>query len=347
MSKIVIYGSYGYTGNLIAELCSAKKLPAVLSGRNEQKLQEQSQRTKLPYQAVSLNDKVALENLLEKATLVLHCAGPFEHTARPMMEACLATKTHYVDITGEIKVFELAAALDKKFKNAEIMALPGGGFDVVPSDCMAAFLKSELPDATELKLAIRMKGRISHGTATTMVENIGEGGAVRKNGRITRVPAGYKSTKVDFGDGKKRDVTTIPWGDISTAWHSTKIPNIEVYAAIPAKAFRLSRWFGWILATGPFQKFLKKKIKSQPAGPSEKERQTGKSFVWGEAKNESGKTVSAIHDCPEGYTLTALTAVLIGEKILNGKFKTGFQTPSLAYGADLILEIDGAKRIIN
>lgn len=345
-SSFLIYGSYGYTGNLIVELCKKRGFRPVLAGRNAEKLEQQSEITGFDYVVIDLADSSQLEEELEKHDVILHCAGPFEHTALPVLKACLATKTHYVDITGEIKVFELAASMSKAFEDAGVMALPGGGFDVVPSDCLAAFLKSRMPDATDLKLAIRMVGRISHGTATTMIENIGEGGAVRKNGKIIRVPAAYKSTHVDFGNGKLKEVTTIPWGDISTAWHSTGIPNIEVYAAIPSKALKMGRWFGWLLATAPFQKFLKKKIKQKPAGPDENERKTGRSFVWGSASNEKGEKVTAVHQCPEGYALTAETALLITEKILDGNFKPGFQTPSRAYGYDLILEIEGVKRVV-
>ena len=47
---------------------------------------------------------------------------------------------------------------------------------------------------------------------------------------------------------------------------------------------------------------------------------------------------------PEGYTITALAALNIAQKILDGNFKTGFQTPAKAYGADLVLEIEGVQR---
>src|SRR5436190_8984048 len=166
-----------------------------------------------------------------------------------MVEACLRNKKHYTDITGEISVFETSAASDKKAKDAGIMLMPGVGFDVVPSDCLARHLKDRLPTATRLTLAFYGMGRISHGTQATMVMNVGKGGAIRKDGKITPVPAAWKTREIDFGDVKKTAVT-IPWGDVATAYYSTGIPNIEVFTVIPDKALqvmKLSAYVGNIL----------------------------------------------------------------------------------------------------
>ena len=224
------------------------------------------------------------------------------------------------------------------------MIMPGVGFDVVPSDCLAKHLKDKLSSATNLTLAFYGMGRISHGTQATMTMNVGKGGAIRKNGAITPVPAAYKTRKIDFGEVQKTGVT-IPWGDVATAFYSTGIPNIEVYTIMPEsnlKMLKMSRYIGWLLATKPFQNYLQKQIPA--GGPSDEERAKGKTYLWGEASDESGNKIEARQQGPEGYTLTALTALNIAEKILNGNFCTGFQTPAKCYGADLILEIDGVTR---
>ncbi len=116
--------------------------------------------------------------------------------------------------------------------------MPGVGFDVVPSDCLARYLKDQLPEAVDLTLAFYGLGRISHGTQTTMTMNIGKGGAIRKNGKITPVPAAYMEQEIDFGDVKKVGVT-IPWGDVSTAYYTTGIPNIKVFTVVPQKQITL------------------------------------------------------------------------------------------------------------
>jgi short subunit dehydrogenase-like uncharacterized protein len=342
----LIYGANGYTGELTARLAADAGLTPILAGRREAPVRAVAERYGFEARVASLEDPAALDALLDDVRVVLHCAGPFSRTSKPMLDACLRTQTDYLDITGEIEVFEAAAARDAACKEAGIMAMPGTGFDVVPSDCLAAYLAAEMPDATHLSLAICGLGAISHGTATTAAENLGRGGAVRRKGRITPVPVAHKTRKIDFGRGPKTAVT-IPWGDISTAWHSTRIPNIDVYMAVPpstARSMRLSRFMGPLLRAGVVQNLVKGWIDRKLTGPDDDQRARGGSWVWGEARNDAGKTITARLSGPEGYTLTALTSLEIVRRVLSGERHEGYQTPSSAYGPDLVTAIEGIER---
>jgi len=344
MKTFLIYGANGYTGELITRFAVERGMKPILAGRNAEKIESLAKQYDMPFRVFGLDDKEKLDAELREVEFVLHCAGPFSLTSKTMVEACLRNKKHYLDITGEIAVFEAMARLDKKANEAGIMIMPGVGFDVVPSDCLAKHLKDTLPGATNLTLAFYGMGRISHGTQATMTMNVGKGGAIRKNGEITSVPAAYKTREIDFGEVKKTGVT-IPWGDVSTAFYSTGIPNIEVYTVMPAsnlKMLKLSRYIGWLLATKPAQNYLQKQIPT--GGPNDKERAQGKTYLWGEVTDEKGNKVESRLQGMEGYTMTALTALKIAEKILDGNFCTGFQTPAKCYGADLILEIEGVER---
>jgi short subunit dehydrogenase-like uncharacterized protein len=340
----IIYGAYGYTGELIVELCAEKGLKPILSGRSEEKLRPLAEKLGFEYIAAETDQLSKLDEAASRSVLILNCAGPFTRTIKQMVKYCLEKGLHYTDITGEITVFEIAASFDKVAKEKRIMLMPGTGFDVVPSDCLAAFLKTQLPDAVDLKLAFKGTGGLSHGTATTMVENIGAGGAIRKDGKITPVPYGYKTWQVDFYKGPEL-TATIPWGDVSTAWYSTGIPNIEVYTAMPPgqlRSMKMGNYLGWLLKTPFVNNILKKQIK--PGGPSSEKRAKSASYLYGEVFNAKGEKKKASLKTLDGYTLTAVTAVLIAEKILKGNFKSGFATPSLAYGADLIMEVPGTER---
>jgi short subunit dehydrogenase-like uncharacterized protein len=342
----LLYGASGYTGELIARLAVERGMKPILAGRDKSKFASLAAELSLESREFGLDQPDSIDDAIRDVQVVMHCAGPFSRTYRQMAEACLRTGVHYLDITGEIEIFEALAARNEQAKAGGVMLMPGTGFDVVPTDCLAAHLKQRLPTATHLALVIKSKGRISQGTATTMVENIGRGGALRQDGRITLVPAAAKTRVVEF-NGKPNTVTLFPWGDVATAYHSTGIPNVEVYFAIPASMRRMiksSRYIGGLLTTGPVQRFLKKRIKAGPAGPSEEERRTGKTTIWGEVTDASGgRAVSRLYT-GEGYALTAQTAVKILEKVLAGNVRTGFSTPSLAYGPDLILEIEGVRR---
>lgn len=343
-NTFLIYGANGYTGELITRYAAERGMHPLLAGRNRAAIENLGKKYGLEYRVFSLDEAEKLNSALCEVDMVLHCAGPFSVTSRPMVEACLRNRKHYADITGEISVFEACAALDQRAKAAGIMIMPGVGFDVVPSDCLARHLKDRLPSATKLELAFYGIGRISHGTRATMTMNIGQGGAIRREGTITRVPAAWRTREIDFGEVKKTGVT-IPWGDVSTAYYSTGIPNIEVYTVVPksaVKAMKLSRYLGWLLAAGPVQKYLQGKI--PPGGPSDEERAKGKTLLWGRACDDSGNCVESRMSGPDGYTITAEGALIIVDKILSGSYIPGYQTPAKAYGANLALEIEGSFR---
>jgi len=341
----LIYGANGYTGELITRFAADRGMKPIIAGRNEAAIKSIAEKYGFEYRTFALDETEKLDAALNEVAMVLHCAGPFSLTSKAMGEACLRTKTHYTDITGEIAVFEACAAADQKAKDAGIMVMPGVGFDVVPSDCLAMHLKDRLPSATYLTLAWYGLGRMSHGTQATMTMNVGKGGAVRRDGKIMPVPAAWRTREIDFGNGVVKTGVTIPWGDVSTAYHSTGIPNIEVYSVIPGDGIRLmkiSRYLGWLLATKFVQKYLQRNI--PPGGPSDHERMRGKTLLWGEATDGDGNRVEARMQAPEGYTVTAIAALNIAEKIMAGNFTPGYQTPAKAYGADLILEIPGVER---
>ncbi len=347
-NQFLLYGANGYTGKLIAKLAATYNLQPLLAGRTEANIKPLANELQLPYRIIDLDDKAALENALSEVTLVLHAAGPYVYTAKQMIEACLQTGVHYIDINGDISVFEMLKKYDAAAKEKNIMVMPGVGFDVVPTDSIALQLKNKMPGASLLKLAFAsIGGGLSHGTATTMTGKIGEGGAVRENGKIVKKPLGQKGMWVNFGT-KRLFVMTIPWGDISTAYTTTGIPNIETYTGITPKVYRILKFqwaFNWLLRTGVVRNIIKKKIKARPAGPSDEQRQKSSSLVWGEASNTSGKKITICISCLDGYTLTAHSGLLISKKILEGSFKSGYQTPAGCYGENLIMEVPGTKII--
>ncbi len=346
-NRFLLYGANGYTGELIARYASQYHLQPILAGRRKETIESLANRLDLPFRVFDLDDKEALYTALKEVKLVVHAAGPFQFTAKQMVEACLHTGTHYLDINGDISIFELIKRYDEAAKKAGIMLLPGAGFDVVPTDCLALQLKKLLPGAVSLQIAFAtLGGALSHGTATTMATKLGEGGAVRRDGKIIRVPLGQKGMWVDFGV-KKLFVMSIPWGDISTAYFSTGIPNIETYTGIAPKAYKILKLqplFNWLLRTNWIRNYIKNKINQRPAGPGDEQRDKATCLVWARVTDTTGKTSTVRLSGPEGYTLTTFSTLLIAQKVLTGNFTSGYQTPASAFGEDLVLEIPGVKR---
>jgi len=348
-NTFLLYGANGYTGELIARFANQYNLKPILAGRRKEVIEPMAIRLNLPYRVFDINDTTALQAALKEVKAVINAAGPFQFTARQMIEGCLQTGTHYLDINGDISVFEMIKRYDEAAKKAGIILLPGAGFDVVPTDCVAFHLKKLLPDAVALKLAFAsLGGGLSHGTAITMATKLGEGGAVRKSGKIVRTPLGQKGMWVDFGL-KKLFVMSIPWGDISTAYVTTGIPDIETYTGMSKKTFNLLKFqflFNWLLRTNFVRNYIKKKINQKPAGPSDEQRNKAIGFVWGQATNADGKSATIRLKGPEGYTLTAHSTLIIVQKILNGNYTTGYQTPAKVYGENLVMEVPGMERVI-
>jgi len=346
--SFLIYGASGYTGKLIIELSVKKGLKPVLAGRTEAKIKPLAEKLGLEYLIFGLDktDEVVLN--LAKFSLVLNCAGPFSRTAKPMVEACIVSKTHYLDITGEIEVFEMIKSFDVKAKSTGIILMPGVGFDVVPTDCLAKYLSEKLPDATNLELAFTsVGGSISHGTVTTMIESLGNKGFTRENGIMISKPTGYKGKLIDFGSLKQFAIT-IPWGDVSTAYSTTGIPTIETYAGASKTAYYLMKFqflFNPILRTKFVKNLLQKYVDDKISGPNENHFQNGKSLIYGKVINTKGQTVEARIETLEGYRLTAEASVLITEKVLDLKGVSGYQTPAGLFGHKLILEIQGSKLV--
>lgn len=340
--RFLIYGATGYTGKLVARTAKALGMHPLLGGRNEARLKSVAGQHGFDFRAFDLSDTATLESVLNEVDVVLHIAGPFSQTSKPMLDACIRTGTHYLDITGEIDVFEACAACDAAAKTAGVMVLPGVGFDVVPSDCLAAHMKARMPDATELSLSISGLTSMSRGTAKTGVESIGRGTRVRRDGSIIALKVPPR-TNVDFGQGV-RPAIGMGWGDVSTAFHSTGILAITVYFEASPELEQMAGLSGfkrWVASLGFMQRRLKAQVDQMPEGPTDTERRAGHSILIGEAVNAAGDRVVSRLTTPEGYTLTAMTSLEIVRRTLSGEVHPGFQTPSLAYGADFITEFDG------
>lgn len=341
----VIYGANGYTGELVAREAVRRGLRPTLAGRNAARIGALAADLGLEARSFTLDDPAAIRDAIAGHRLVLHCAGPFSVTSEPMLRACLDAGVHYLDITGEISVFEYAHQQAEAARKADVVLAPGVGFDVVPSDCLAASLVEALPAATRLLLAFEAGGGPSPGTAKTSIEGLAMGGRIRRDGRLEPVPLAWKTRRVPFAHGE-RTAVTIPWGDVYTAYISTGIPDIEVYMAVPpstAGHLRRLRWLRRVLGAGPVQSFLKRRVERAVSGPSEATREKTRSELWGEVSSADGRRASATMTTPNGYDLTVTAALGVVAHLLANDVEGGFYTPSLLMGAGFAATLPGVE----
>ncbi|WP_435179582.1 saccharopine dehydrogenase family protein [Halorussus sp. AFM4] len=344
--ELLIYGSYGYTGDLVAREAVAEGLTPVLAGRSAEDVERQATDLGLDHRVFSLEHPEVVERRVAEFSAVLNCAGPFSETAEPLYSACLNAGTDYLDIAGEIDVLEAIAGRDAEAEATGVTLLPAVGFDVVPTDCLAGYLARQLESPNRLTLAIDGLGTFSPGTVKSIAEGLTRPGAVRRGGEIRTVPAAWRTRELDFGGGPKTAVT-VPWGDVSSAFYTTGIPNIETYATVPeyaatvmAKTGPLASVFG----LGPVQEALKTLADAVVSGPTAEERARSESRIWGEVENADGERFAAKMRTPDTYDVTAATAVESARRVVDGDVEPGFHTPASAFGPDYALEFDGVER---
>jgi saccharopine dehydrogenase (NAD+, L-lysine-forming) len=334
----MIYGATGYTGKLIAETCAKRGLRPVLAGRSDE--------TRRLAESLGLESRVfPLEeaaNGIAGMKAVLHCAGPFSRTSRTMLDACLRARASYLDITGEIDVFEAVHARSAEIAAAGVAAIPGVGFDVVPTDCLASMLKTKLPGATRLELAFRSTGRSSRGTTRTMIEGMGNPSKVRRGGKITAITHASVAREVEFREGRSEHAVAIPWGDVSTAFHSTGIPDITVYVPLPRSRVPALRALAFYGRSALVRKLLTRLADRFVRGPSAEELKTGRCLLFGEVTDAGGRVERLRLETPDGYQLTVDAAIAAVERVVQENLR-GALTPSRAFGAEFALSLPGVR----
>jgi short subunit dehydrogenase-like uncharacterized protein len=345
-TRFLLYGATGFVGAEIARRAVRQGLQPIVAGRDRERIASLASELGVEPRAFALEDSAKLDAALREVPVVLHCAGPYVFTSKQMADGCLRCGTHYLDITGEIPVYEALAARDAEARARSVMLLPGVGFDVVPTDCLALYLKQRLPSARSLTLAFHSRGPagLPPGTLNTMLTLLPHGDRVRRDGRLVPPPLGSHTRLIDFGRGPVR-VTMITWGDVFMAYYSTGIRNITVYTVIPAA-------LSWQLAAmrrlrALFRLAVVRSLvrRAMPTGSTPDQRARTNMTVWGEVRDDDGRVASARMQGPEaGVEWTAACALAAVRRVLSGNAPLGFQTPAKAYGADFVLETAGVIR---
>jgi saccharopine dehydrogenase (NAD+, L-lysine-forming) len=338
----MVYGANGFTGRALAKLAEQTGQRPVLAGRSVARILPLAEELGLDHVIVDPVDTSGLHAALAGVTVVANCAGPFSQTAGPLVDACLATTTHYVDITGEVDVFESIYARAAEAERAGVVLLPGAGFDVVPTDCLAAILAAKLPEATELELAFTLSGGFSPGTVKTALEGIGVGGRARVDGELQSVPLAHRQTIAEFSSGP-RQVTAIPWGDLSSAYRTTGIPNITTYTLLPGSDLinRSQQFLGPLLRMPAVQRAGMSLVDRWITGPSEERQANSKRCeVWGRVSGPGKHYASGTVSTPAGQLFTVDAVLHAVRRLLGGEVSAGAHTPSSAFGSDFLADLD-------
>jgi short subunit dehydrogenase-like uncharacterized protein len=344
---IVVYGATGFTGRLVVPALLAAGIEVVVAGRNADRLRRVAASAGVPFRVARLENPAELDAAFGDADVVLNVAGPFVETARPVIEACLRSRVHYLDVSGELISFLMAQRYDAQAKERGIMLMPGAGFVIVPSDCLAAHLTRRMRDATSLRLGLSHVDLVSRGTMRAMFSMVRRDVTIRRHGALTSVPAGHLEREIDYGGGPRMSVA-ISWADVATAYQTTGIPNTEAYAEVGSlvrDAYQLGAWSAELLRVPPWRWAVDLLADGWPEGPSAEQRLDGRRSITVEVENGGRWSCVSRLELPDGYTVTPPIAAGVVSRVLSGQVVRGFTTPGGLFGPDFILEIEGVERI--
>jgi short subunit dehydrogenase-like uncharacterized protein len=340
MKSWLLYGAYGYTGTLIAREAKDRKHDVVLAGRSSEKLIPIAEELSLDYVIFDLKNEELVFNTIKDYDLIFNAAGPFKYTSPPIVKSCLKSSTNYLDITGEIPVFEQNFKYDSQARENHISIISGVGFDVVPTDCLAEYVSKKLQNPTSLDIGIASISELSPGTLKTMLEYNNTNPLVRRNGEL--IPLEKRDIRtIQFSD-QERPVGPATWGDLSTAYRTTGIPNISTYLFMPKmkvsplKSTGVS--FNEMISNEEAKNKVFNWIGKNVHGPNEARRQTNRCYIWASVHNDAGRIEQAWLETMESYRFTAVAGVRCVERVFDLHPK-GALTPALAFGADFVLEI--------
>jgi len=319
MNTLLIYGATGYTGRMAAQRAKALGLPFEIAGRNRQHLVDLAAQLDVPWRVFEAGPDSAQS--LAGIRVLLNFAGPFAHTAPALMAACIEAGVDYLDITAEINVYRLAEGLGADAAASGVMLLPGVGWDVVPTDSLAAHIARRVANPVALSIALQVLGSMSRGSAMSVSEIIGAGVLTRIDGELVPTPDA-QPRHFDFGDGPV-SCAPLSFGDLVTAWHSTRIPNIAMFVHVAGDAFPEGD------------------LSQLPDGPSAQERDANRARAVAQVTDADGSVLRSVIETVNGYTFTPLAAVEAARRVLDGDRQAGFATPASVFGVDFASTIAG------
>lgn len=342
-----IYGAYGYTGRLLVEEAVKRGHRPILAGRDAAKLKKLASKYGLEFEVYSVEDREKLRRSAAKTDLIYNLAGPYNDTLEPIIGACLAEKTNYFDLTGDIKMYEKMFEYDKAARKAGVALISGVGFDVVATECLAKYVSDKVGGAETLEVGMLAVTNPSAGTFKQTMEILPKGSARFSNGKLERIPLGDGAKKLNFGVGEYKSIP-IPVGELISARRSTGADNIAIYLAMDKAVSIIAKPLLKALGAGASLDFGKKALQKigdiVMSGPSKEQNLKTKAYARATAVSKSGKTASALLITPEAYYFTVLAGINAVGQIFIGKPK-GALTPSQAFGADFPLSVERVERI--
>ena len=361
---IVVFGATGFTGALTAEYLAGVTGAGrwAIAGRSREKLQAVRERLSrdVPVIVADVGDPASLRALAESTRVVITTVGPYIHYGEPVVAACAAAGTHYVDLTGEPEFVDLMwLRHHEQAERTGAKLVHSCGFDSIPYDLGALYTVNALPEDVPIKLEgfVRVGGTFSGGTLHSAVHIM----ARLRQGR--QVAAQRKRLEAHSDGRRVRGVTGLPRHDDTAGGWLIPAPTIDPVTVLRSAraldrygpdfsyghyivAKRLPVAAGLVAGVGgvvalaqlPPTRNLLLKLKDPGDGPSPEER--AKAFFTVRFRGEGGgrRIVTEVTGGDPGYGETskmlAQSALCLAHDDLPQR--AGQLTPAVAMGQTLI-----------
>ncbi|WP_169829124.1 saccharopine dehydrogenase family protein [Tsuneonella mangrovi] len=341
---VLLYGATGFTAQKILEEI-AGTMPLVIAGRDAERVAEVADRFHLPWCAFDLSDHATIVDALDGASVVLNAAGPYLDTAIRMADACIEAGCHYLDLAGEWPVFGQLLAHDEAAREAGVMLLPGMGLTIAASDCLLKRAVETWPDTVKFYIGFSCLHAVSAGSVASAARVFDADLVVRRDGELVPVPAGSLVRAFDFA-GRLSEATAMTWADVVTCELSTGVRSIETFTEQPwwhRSSYRMAGLTARVTGAGPWRSLGAATSKIWPEEPpGGLPEGTGYTLVVEAHDRWRRPRVIRMHVL-DGYSASALTSAEALHRIRDGQVQPGFQTPSLVFGSDFIVQAGAAE----
>lgn len=341
---IVVYGATGYSGRLVCEELLRSGTPFAIAGRSRDRLlalQRELGRPDLPLLAAGLDDAAALHRMAEKARVVLSCAGPFSRCGKPVQDAALSARSHFLDITGEHPYMLASYRRDEEARSCGVALINGVGFDVVPTDAAAALAAEALGErpVERVRIAFAVRGGPSLGTLRSILGTLPDGLSYTEGQWVPEAVGQHlweAPLPQPFG---RRTCISVPWGDLVTAPRTTGARRVQTFFAVPAAAVPAVRLATAALGSTLLRDLLRRGLDLLPEGPTAPQRARARSAVVAEALAQDGQVQLCWVRAGDAYAFTAAAAALCARLAARADFdRIGALTPAQAFGARALLD---------
>jgi short subunit dehydrogenase-like uncharacterized protein len=357
---ILLYGATGYTGRLIAAegarvgMASGGSAPPyrmVLAGRNGAKLAEVAERHSMEYRVFALDDPGRVKHALRGIDLVINAAGPFALTGDRLAKSSIDAGCHYVDINGEVDVYQRLDDLGRYAADRELAMVCSAGHTAAASDLLLDAALSHLEGRAGLdyggelgaiRIAMACVVNLSRGSVGTLWRSLREQVTVVRGWSLWHEPVGKLEHTFDFRDHGKPNAKT----DLRIASAANLVDTLTARLTVARRGFSAKRMesyveagtaarFGYQLASYlapvaaiPGVRFLvRQQIEFLPEGPTPEDLRDETHVILLDIEDPArAKLIDWRWETPNAYQFTAQVVVEIAAKTVKGP-SVGWLTP--------------------